>query len=588
MDLSPEGGWPSSGSPPVIHGVVVDMTPCLKLLTMNKYFEILLIVLVMIAGSTHTGFAQDENNFEISKNVEIYVDVMRQLNVNYADKINPGELSKTAIDAMLNKLDPYTVYIPESQLEDFDLMTRGEYGGIGALIQRQGDVVYITEPYEGFPAQKSGLVAGDQIMAIDGESTEGKTSTEISERLKGSPGTELTISIKRYGDTIQVDVPVVREKVKIPNIPFYGMLDDGVGYIGLTQFNPSAATEIKKAFVELQKNENLSAIVIDLRGNGGGLLSEAVDICNIFVPKGQVIVTTKGKLSERLQAHKTRYAAIDTKIPLAILVDDQSASASEIVAGAIQDLDRGIVVGQKTFGKGLVQNVLQLPYNSKLKVTVAKYYIPSGRCIQAIDYFSENGNSGSEKVPDSLITAFKTKGGRLVYDGGGIIPDVTMESRHFSQITADLFANNYIFKFVNGFVAENESIASPSEFYISDSVYADFKKFVENKSFSYKTETEALIERLKGSAERESYIEAISDKIELLEEEIKTEKKHDIDKHKAEIKELLRVEIVTRYHYQKGKIETALRNDPDIIEVLKILKDNQRMESLLTASKIGG
>lgn len=544
-------------------------------------------IILVLAFGTLTVFSQDENNFEISKNIEIYVDIMRQLNLNYADNINPGNLSKTAIDAMLKDLDPYTVYIPESQLEDFDLMTRGEYGGMGALIQKQGDAVYITEPYEGFPAQKAGLIAGDQIIAIDSESAAGKSSSEISERLKGTPGTSFVITIKRYGDTATRDIVVIREKVKIPNIPYYGILENNIAYIGLTQFNPNAASDIKKAFEEIRKDRSLNGLILDLRGNGGGLLNEAVDICNMFVPKGQVIVTTKGKLTERIQTHKTRFNPIDTKIPLVVLVDNQSASASEIVAGALQDLDRGIVIGQKTYGKGLVQNVLQLPYNSRLKVTVAKYYIPSGRCIQAIDYFTRDSNEVAGRVPDSLITAFQTKGGRTVFDGGGIEPDIKLEPRHFSQITADLYANNYIFNFVNDFVVAHDSIALPSEFVLSDQVYDDFKQFVAEKDFSYKTETEALIERIRGSADREHYIDAIAPQLELLEEKVKAEKQNDINKHKSEIEELLLVEIVTRYYYQKGKIEAALRNDPDLKEAIAVLSDMQRINQILKAQLVG-
>ncbi len=322
--------------------------------------------------------AQDQNNFEISKNIEIYIDVLRKLNLDYADNINPGDLNKTAIDALLDKLDPYTIYVPESKLEDFELMTSGEYGGIGALIQKQDDFVVITEPYEGFPAQKAGLMAGDKIIEIDGESAEGKNSGDVSEKLKGVPGTSLSIKIQRYGDTTQQVVELIREKVKIPNIPYYGMVSQNIGYISLIQFNPNAGGEVKKAFDELKKNNDLKGVIIDLRGNGGGLLSEAVNITNIFVPKGTTVVTTKGKKTESYQIHKTRNSVVDTKIPLVVLVNENSASASEIVAGAIQDLDRGVVVGQRTYGKGLVQNVVPLPYNSKLKMTIAKYYIPSG------------------------------------------------------------------------------------------------------------------------------------------------------------------------------------------------------------------
>lgn len=525
--------------------------------------------------------AQDKNNFEISKNIEIYVDVLRQLNLNYADDINPGDLNKVAIDALLNKLDPYTVYVPESQLEDFELMTKGEYGGIGALIQKQGEYVVITEPYEGFPAQKSGLKAGDKIISINGESTIGKDTPAVSENLKGVPGSKVTLVIENYGDTTKHQVEIEREKVKFPNIPYYGLVGEGIGYISLMQFNPNAASDVQKAFNELKSENNLTGIILDLRGNGGGLLNEAVDIANIFIPKGQTIVTTKGKLSENVQVHRTRNNAIDQKIPLVILVNNSSASASEIVAGAIQDLDRGVIIGERTFGKGLVQHVTPLPYNSKMKITVAKYYIPSGRCIQSIDYFNKNGNGDSSKVPDSLISTFKTKGGRTVLDGGGIIPDICIEPATFSQITADLYANNYIFDYANKFAYENMEIAPPGEFEIMDPIYDDFKIYVESQEFNYLTETESLIDRMKNSAERENYLEAIESALENIDSLVKEEKKKDIEKFRSEIEELLLMEIVSRYYYQQGKIIATIQHNEEIKEAKKILLDENFYKSIL-------
>ncbi len=551
---------------------------------MKRKTYILLIFPVLAFFFSLNLQAQDKNNFELSKNIEIYVDILRQLNLNYADDINPGDLNKTAIDAMLKKLDPYTVYVPESQLEDFELMTKGEYGGIGALIQKQGDYVVITEPYEGFPAQKSGLKAGDKILAIDGENAKGKNTTEVSDKLKGVPGTKLVLTIESYGDTVQKEVDIIREKVKFPNIPYYGMLDNGIGYIYLTQFNPNAAADVKKAFNELKQQNDLKGIVLDLRRNGGGLLSEAVDIANIWVPKGQTIVTTKGKLSENVHVHRTRNNAIDQKIPLAVLVDNNSASASEIVAGAIQDLDRGVIIGERTFGKGLVQHVVPLPYNSKMKITVAKYYIPSGRCIQAIDYFNDNGNGKDAQVPDSLISTFKTKGGRSVRDGGGIVPDICLEPDSFDQITAELYANNYIFNYANKFVSEHDTIADPESFEITDAVFADFKEFVTEQDFDYSTETESLIEGLKKSAERESYLTALNAQIEVLDSLVKEEKKHDIEKFKSDIKELLLLEIVSRYYYQRGRIIATIKSNAEVKKAIGVLSDNELYSSILNGS----
>ena len=545
---------------------------------MIKKIQITIILVITLALTT---FGQSQNNFELSKNLEIYGDILRQLNLNYADDINPGELNTTAIDALLEKLDPYTVYVPESRREDFELMTKGEYGGIGSLIQKQGDFVIISEPYEGFPAQVSGLRAGDKILAIDGESAKGKSSPDISEKLKGTPGTTLTLTVESFGDSVSKDYEIIRQKIKFPNIPYYGMLNDNIGYINLLQFNPNCANEVKNAFNELSSENTLKGLVFDLRGNGGGLLNEAVDIVNIFVPKNKTIVTTKGKNKGNTQVHRTRNNSIDTKIPLVILVNGNSASASEIVAGSIQDMDRGVIIGEKTFGKGLVQNILELPYNSKMKLTVAKYYIPSGRCIQAIDYFNEIKADSLNSIPDSLLNVFKTIGGRKVYDKGGIEPDVKVASRTFSQISGDLYAQNYLFNFTNQFVLENDSIAPAREFKISDSVYNKFKVYVEDQDFDYKTETELLLERLSKSADREDYKDALGELLTKLSEEIVIEKKKDLDKNRSEIEEMLIMEIVTRYYYQKGKLEASLVNDTDIDEAIKILEDNGLYTSIL-------
>ncbi len=538
------------------------------------------ILLIAVFFSTVL-IGQNNNNFELSKNLEIYADVMRKLNLQYADEINPGDLSKTAIDAMLNQLDPYTVYVPESKLEDFELMTKGEYGGIGALIQKQDEYVVVTEPYEGFPAQKTGLKAGDRIIEIDGESAVGRTSTEVSDKLKGVPGSTMSIVVIPFNDSIPTTHTINREKIKFPNIPYYGMLNNNIGYISLMQFNPNSGTEVKKAFTDLKENNDLEGIILDLRNNGGGLLNEAVNIVNTFVPRGEIVVTTKGKLKESTMIHKTKSVALDKKIPVVILVNENTASASEIVAGTLQDLDRGVVIGQKTYGKGLVQNVLPLPYNSKIKITVAKYYIPSGRCIQAIDYFDQGNNGSDGKIPDSLLTAYKTNGGREVFDGAGIFPDIYVEPVKFSQISADLYTGNYIFNFVNKFVYENSEINSPESFFVSDETYNDFKNYVINQDFDYLTETELLIDRLNKSAERENYLEAIKQQLEELDETIKEEKKSDIDKFRTEIEEMLRIEIITRYYYQKGKLIASLENDKEVDEAIRVLTETDVYKSVL-------
>jgi carboxyl-terminal processing protease len=552
-------------------------------MTKKIFIQFLLLMIVSLnAGSI---YSQDQNNFELSKNLEIYADIIRQLNLNYADDIKPGELNTTAIDALLAKLDPYTVYVPESRREDFELMTKGEYGGIGALIQKQDEYVIISEPYEGFPAQKSGLMAGDVIFAINGESAVNKSSSDISDKLKGTPGTSIILTVRRYGDTTLQDFEIVREKIKFPNIPYFGMVSNDIGYINLLQFNPNTANEVKNAFNKLKTENPLKGIILDLRGNGGGLLNEAVDLVNIFVPKNEVIVTTKGKVTSNTHIHRTRNNPVDTKIPLIVMVNGSSASASEIVAGAIQDLDRGVVVGEKTFGKGLVQNILELPYNSKMKLTVAKYYIPSGRCIQAIDYFTNKSSDSTNNSKDSLLNMYKTAGGRVVYDKGGIEPDITIKGRQFSQISGDLYAQNYLFRFTNEFVIENDSIAIPKQFEISDSVYNSFKKYVEEQDFDYKTETEILLENLEKSAEREDYKLVIDELLKSVKAEILKEKKKDIDKNRSEIEEMLKMEIISRYYYQKGKLESSLVHDPEIAEAVKLINDQQLYKSILDGTK---
>ncbi len=546
----------------------------------NKFYISTIVILVTFLGFGNLR-AQDQNNFELSKNLEIYADILRQLNLNYADDIKPGELSTTAIDAMLEKLDPYTVYVPESRREDFELMTKGEYGGIGSLIQKHDEYVVISEPYENFPAQVAGLKAGDKIYAINGESAEGKSSSEVSDKLKGTPGTSFVLTVMRYGDTTTRDFEIIREKIKFPNIPYSGMVSNDVGYINLSQFNPNSASDVKNAFNNLVADYNIKGVILDLRGNGGGLLNEAVDIVNIFVPKNKTIVTTKGKMSTNTHVHRTRNIGTNTQIPLVVLVNNYSASASEIVAGAIQDLDRGVVIGEKTFGKGLVQNILDLPYNSKMKLTVAKYYIPSGRCIQKIDYFDEAEADSISNIPDSLLHAFNTAGGRVVYDKGGIIPDITIDARSFSQISGDLYAQNYLFNFANQFALENDSIALPKEFEVSDLVFSDFKKYVQNQNFDYRTETEVLLEKMKKSAEREDYSSVLDELFEQMSADIVEEKKKDIDKNRSEIEEMLKMEIIARYYYQKGKLESSLVSDPDILEALKILNDKALYSSIL-------
>lgn len=519
-------------------------------------------------------YAQEkQNNFEISKSIDIYNNVLRYLNMNYVDEINPAELNETAINAMLKELDPYTVFIPESEIEDVRLLTMGEYGGIGAIIQYYDDNVHISEPYENFPAHKAGLLPGDAILEINGVNTEKKTVSEVSELLKGQPGSQLTLKIRREGEKNIITKTLTREKIKIDNIPYYTVLDGGIAYIILNQFTKDAAKELKEAFLKMKSENELKGVVIDLRGNGGGLLNEAIDIVNIFMPKNKLVVYTQGKTPDQNRNYYTKYEAEDTEIPLAILVNESSASASEIVSGSIQDFDRGVIVGQRTFGKGLVQNILPMTYNTQMKVTVSKYYIPSKRCIQEIDYSKKTKNDTLAKN-DTLGPEFKTANGRIVYEGHGIQPDVKIEPEILSTITVHLYAQNMIFKYANKFYREHKTIAPPEEFEITDEIYNDFVNFVEEQDFSYTSESEKDFEELIKTAKLEGYYDNIKEQLDVLEKELRSHKDNDLINNKEEITEILKMEIVGRYYFQKGKIISSLKDDPELNRAVEILLDS--------------
>ena len=550
---------------------------------MKRITTILILALLL---SVSVVAQERQNNFEIAKSLDIYNSLLRELNLNYVDEINPGELNEAAINAMLEGLDPYTVFIPESDIENAKFMTTGEYGGIGALIQYDGEFTRISEPYYGWPAQKAGLIAGDAILEVNGVDCKKKNTQEVSELLKGQPGTEVTLKIKRYGQDKPIEKTLKREKVKIDNIPYYTVFDNGIAYLALSGFTRDAAKEMKEKLLEMKKDHDLKGFVLDLRGNGGGLMNEAVDIVNLFVPKGKPVVSMKGKAATANSMHPTTNDPVDLDIPLAILVDGNSASASEIVAGAIQDYDRGVIIGQRTFGKGLVQNILPLSYNTQMKVTVAHYYIPSGRCIQEIDY-SKNRNHKSDTLnsqpstlnsqpstlnsQDTLGKAFKTANGRTVYEGHGIMPDVKVKRDPYATVTAYLYGKNYIFDYANKFYSEHKTIAPAESFQIDEATYQDFMKFVKDKNFTYTTESEKQIEKLKKVAKEEGYLDKIQPQIDLLEKNFAAEKEKDLLNNREDIEELLRSEIVSRYYYQQGRIEASLNDDPDLKRAFEIL-----------------
>ena len=531
-----------------------------------KHIHILILALLLSVGV----YAQEkQNNFEIAKSLDIYNSLLRELNLNYVDEINPGELNETAIKAMLDGLDPYTVFIPESDIENAKFMTTGEYGGIGALIQYDGEYTRISEPYFGWPAQKAGLIAGDVILEVNSVDCKKKNTQQVSEMLKGQPGTELTMKVKRYGEEKPLIKVLKREKVKIDNIPYYTVFNNGVAYLSLSGFTRDAAKEMKEKFLEMKKNHELKGFILDLRGNGGGLMNEAVDIVNLFVPKGKMVVSMRGKAANANSVHPTTNEPVDLEIPLAVLVDGNSASASEIVAGAIQDYDRGVIIGERTFGKGLVQNILPLSYNTQMKVTVAHYYIPSGRCIQEIDYSHKKDTTQAKT--DTLGKAFTTVGGRTVYEGHGITPDVKVKRDPYATVTAYLYGKNYIFDYANKFYSEHKTIDSADRFQIDEATYQDFMKFVKDKNFSYTTESEKAIEKLKKVAKDEGYLDKIQPQIDLLEKNFAAEKENDLISNRKDIEELLRSEIVGRYYFQKGRIISSLNDDPDLKRAFEIL-----------------
>jgi carboxyl-terminal processing protease len=545
----------------------------------KKGILIILAALLFCSGAFY-GFNRDEKNFEISKNLNIYHTLFRELNMFYVDEIDSGDLIKKSMDAMLSSLDPYTTYIPESEMEDFKLMTTGEYAGIGSLISKHGDNIVVAEPYKDLPADKAGLKAGDIFVEINGVKIKKKSTSDVSNLLKGQANKPLKIKIRRLGVNKIIEKEVVRAEIQLKSVPYHGMLEDSIGYINLNQFTNKAAGEVRNALREL-KDKNAKSIILDLRGNPGGLLDQAVDIVNLFVEKGEDIVSTKGKVSQWDKTYKAEKVPMDTQIPIAVLVNRGSASASEIVSGAIQDLDRGIVVGQRTFGKGLVQTTRNLSYNSKLKVTTAKYYIPSGRCIQALDYSHRNDDGSVGKVPDTLISEFKTKNGRKVLDGGGILPDVKVDMDLFSSLSIGLIRKYKVFDYATLFANKHAEIADANSFELSDKDYEDFKQFLKTEKFEYKSESSEILEALKKVAKEEKYFSIAKEEFDNITSKLTPNLDRDLKMFKKEIKILLTHEIVKRYHYQIGGILYALRDDKVLKEAVSTLKDQKKYQEIL-------
>jgi len=537
---------------------------------------------VLLAGGVLAGAtAAGDNYFELSKNLEIFATLYREVNTYYVDDIDPAKFMRTGIDAMLKSLDPYTNYIPESEIESFRLMTTGQYGGIGALISKKDDYVVIADPYEGMPAQRADIRAGDILLEVDGESVKGRNTDDVSKLLKGQAKTEVTIRIRREGESKPLEKKVMREEIKISSVSYSGMLDENTGYINLSGFRTGAGEEVKQALQALKK-EGMTQLVLDMRGNPGGSLDEAVRISGMFISRGSLVVRTRGKVKEWEKDYNSYYNPEDTTMPIAVLIDGTSASASEIVSGTLQDYDRGVVVGQKSFGKGLVQTIKNLNYNTQVKVTTAKYYIPSGRCIQAVDYVGKDSLDRPVKTPESSRVAFKTRNGRLVYDAGGVSPDITVEPTEISNITAVLIGKRHLFDFATLYRSRNEQLpASPDQFEVSDALFGEFLAYLRDKDYTYTTESEKALEEFKEKAVKEKYFEQVQSHYDALLTEKKRSKEQDLQRHKAEIKYFLAQELVARYHFQKGRLRSAFRMDEELVEARKLLADRGRYEQLL-------
>ena len=550
------------------------------MLKKSAFFFLSLFITINIQAQNNSK-ASDSGNFEMLKNLEIYFNLYKELNINYVEKLKHSDLIQKSIDGMLASLDPYTIYIPESEQEDIALLTKGQYGGVGALIHKKGLETIVSDPYEGFPAFNAGLRAGDRLLEIDHQSLDSKSVEDVSAMLKGQAGTTFKLKVRKLQTGKEMDIALTRETIAIPNVPYSGLFKNDIGYIKLASTVEGSYNEFQQAFLKLREEKKLKGLVIDLRGNGGGLLDEAVNIVGLFVKKGELIVSTKGKLIDKNHSYYTSTNPIDLEIPITVLVDDETASAAEILAGSIQDLDRGIIIGQRTFGKGLVQNIVSVGFNSEMKVTVAKYYTPSGRCIQAIDYSKKDANGESLPISDSLRHPFKTRIGRIVYDGAGIEPDISIDPRYFSNIASILVGRLLTFDYADKFVKDHSSLSGGTQFRINDNEYKDFIKFLSDKDYSYTTRSERAIEDFKKLAEREKYFDAVKTEYETLTNKMSRDKKDDLMKFKAEICEVLESEIVSRYYFQTGRIESSLGYDKEFDMASSTLLNRKKYQDLL-------
>lgn len=519
------------------------------------------------------------SGFEVIKSLELMDQIYENLDLYFVDDVQPGKLSKVAIDAMLKELDPYTVYYAEANIEDYRLMTTGQYGGIGSLIKKADEYVYISEPYEGNPAQKSGLRAGDKILEIDGKTMFNKPSDQVSDALKGPKGTVVKILVERFNEGNKL-IEITRDEIKIPDVPYYGIIKEKVGYISLNSFTQTASEEVKKGIIAMQK-EGMEQLILDLRGNGGGLLIEAVKIVNFFVPKDKVVVFTKGRVKEENHVYKTMEEPIALGLPLIVLIDEGSASASEIVAGSLQDLDRAVIIGEQSYGKGLVQRTYDLKYGSKVKITIAKYYTPSGRCVQRLEYYDKESGAKPKEISDSLLRKFKTQNGRDVIDGRGIDPDLAIEKEDLSQFSALLFSKNILFNYATQFRSNNKEIAAADKFQLSDDEYALFKTYVLNAKLNYSTAAQNALKKLKLEAEKDGTFDDLKSEYENILVKISPDPAKDLDKYRTEITEMLENEIVSRFYFQKGRTINSFEHDPAVIKAIQTARDNNSYNAIL-------
>lgn len=547
---------------------------------------------IVMLGMGMTSFKEDDRNFQISKNLDIFNSIFKELDLFYVDTVNAEKMIQTGVEGMLSLTDPYTEYYPEEEVSSLKEMTTGKYGGIGAAIRyyEAKDRIAVVEPTEGMPAAEAGVKAGDIILSVGGkEMVRGdmkpqEFSSKVSEALRGEPGTSFVLKVLRplKNDSTVMEFKITRKNIRTNPVPYYGMVKDSIGYLALSSFTENSAKDFKKAFIEL-KQKGARSLIIDLRDNGGGSLSEAVDIVNLYVPKGQEIVVTKGKVRQAQGSYKTQNEPVDTQIPLAVLVNGATASASEIVSGSLQDLDRAVVIGSRTFGKGLVQTIRPLPYNGTLKVTTSKYYIPSGRCIQAIDYAKKNADGSVARTPDSLTTVFHTAAGREVRDGGGIRPDIEVKGDKIPNIVFYLMNDDLIFDYATQYCWDHPTLASVDDFKLTDADYEAFKKLVKSRNFTYDRQSEKMLKSLKEIAEFEGYMTEAAEEFKALEKKLNHNLDRDLDYFAKPIKEYISQEIVTRYFYQRGAAMERLKDDTDLEEAIKVLQNPVRYREILSA-----